>query len=42
MLAHNSVNSAERLADYLQFVRNPGRMSVNVILDLEGLEVSAR
>jgi len=44
VLAHNSVNSAERLADYLAFVRDPARMSasVNVILDNQGLEVSAR
>ncbi|MFQ6096110.1 MAG: O-methyltransferase [Armatimonadota bacterium] len=44
VLAHNSVNSAERLADYLEFVRDPDnfRASVNVIFDLEGLEVSAR
>jgi len=38
------VNSAEKLADYLAFVRDPAKMSasVNVILDTEGLEVSAR
>lgn len=44
VLAHNSVNSAERLADYLVFVRDPARMSasVNVVLDNQGLEVSAR
>jgi len=44
VLAHNSVNSAERLADYLAFVRDPAKLSasVNVILDTEGLEVSAR
>ncbi|MGI5818475.1 MAG: O-methyltransferase [Armatimonadota bacterium] len=44
VLAHNSVNCAEKLADYLQFVRDPARMavSVNVILDGEGLEVSRR
>lgn len=44
VLAHNSVNSAERLAEYLGFVRDPARMSasVNVILDNQGLEVSAR
>lgn len=42
VLAHNSVNCAERLTDYLAFVRDPGKMkaSVNVILDPEGLEVS--
>jgi predicted O-methyltransferase YrrM len=44
VLAHNSVNCAERLTQYLQFVRNPANMpmSVNVILDPEGLEVSGR
>lgn len=44
VLAHNSVNAAERLADYLAFVRDPANMSasVNVILDTEGLEVSTR
>jgi len=43
VLAHNSVNAAEKLADYLQFVRDPAHMtaSVNVILDPEGLEVPA-
>jgi predicted O-methyltransferase YrrM len=44
VLAHNSVNCAERLTKYLEFVRDPAKMqaSVNVILDPEGLEVSAR
>jgi len=44
VLAHNSVNAAEKLADYLAFVRDPAHMgaSVNVVLDPEGLEVSAR
>ena len=43
VLAHNSWNSAH-LGHYLEFVRNPANMkaSVNVILDPEGLEVSAR
>jgi predicted O-methyltransferase YrrM len=43
VLAHNSVNCAERLKHYLAFVRDPARMraSVNVIFDSEGLEVSA-
>ena len=42
VLAHNSVNAAERLTHYLAFVRDPAnfRASVNVILDVEGLEVS--
>lgn len=44
VLAHNSVNCADRLKGYLAFVRDPARMraSVNVIFDSEGLEVSAR
>ena len=44
VLAHNSVNAAGRLADYQAFVRDPAncRASVNVILDKEGLEVSAK
>ena len=42
VLAHNSVNAAERLQPYLEFVRDPAhfRASVNAILDPEGLEVS--
>lgn len=44
VLAHNSINCAERLEPYLSFVRDPAHMraSVNVMFDLEGLEVSAR
>ena len=44
VLAHNSVNSAERLRHYLEFVRDEAncRASVNVIFDPEGLEVSVR
>ena len=44
VLAHNSVNSADRLKHYLAFVRDPAhfRASVNVIFDPEGLEVSAK
>jgi len=44
VLAHNSVNCAGALTDYLAFVRDPAncRASVNVIIDGEGLEVSAR
>jgi len=44
VLAHNSVNAAEKLAGYLRFVRDPARLraSVNVIFDGEGLEVSAK
>jgi predicted O-methyltransferase YrrM len=42
VLAHNSVNSAHQLADYLSFVRDPVRFttSVNVVVDDQGLEVS--
>lgn len=42
VLAHNSVNSARSMADYLDFVRDPAhfRQSVNVILDDQGVEVS--
>ena len=44
ILAHNSVNAAESLADYFAFVRDTAsrRASVNVILDPEGLEVSRK
>ncbi|MFW6189876.1 MAG: class I SAM-dependent methyltransferase [Planctomycetota bacterium] len=44
VLAHNSVNSAERLSDYLDFVRGDSRFSssVNVIFDPEGLEISVK
>lgn len=44
ILAHNSVNAAERLQYYLDFVRDSAncKSSVNVILDGEGLEVSVR
>lgn len=44
VLAHNSVNCAERLQRYLAFVRDPAHMraSVNVIIDPEGVEVSVK
>ena len=44
VMAHNSVNAAERLKEYLAFVRDSGalRASVNVIFDKEGLEVSVK
>jgi predicted O-methyltransferase YrrM len=44
VLAHNSVNFAERLESYLTFARDPANFSesVNVIFDIEGLEVSVR
>ena len=44
ILAHNSVNCAERLRHYLAHVRDEAncRASVNVVFDIEGLEVSAK
>jgi predicted O-methyltransferase YrrM len=43
VLAHNSVNAADRLTNYLEFVRDDANCtSVNVIFDGEGLEVSAK
>jgi len=44
VLAHNSLNAAERLKSYLQFVRTADNFhaTVNVIFDKEGLEVSAK
>ena len=44
VLAHNSANAAERLKDYLAYVRNTAnfKASVNVIFDVEGLEVSGK
>jgi predicted O-methyltransferase YrrM len=44
VVAHNSVNNAEKLKHYLAFVRDGKRMrsSVNVAIDAEGVEVSAR
>lgn len=44
VLAHNSVNCAASLSEYLGFVRNPLNFhaSINVILDPEGLEVSVK
>jgi len=44
ILAHNSVNCAERLKHYLAFVRDSQNMraSMNMIIDGEGLEVSIR
>jgi predicted O-methyltransferase YrrM len=44
VLAHNSVNSAAKLADYFDYVRDAVnfRESVNVVLDDQGLEVSLR
>lgn len=44
VLAHNSVNAAERLSRYLDFVRNSGKFSssVNIVFDCEGLEVSVK
>ena len=44
VLAHNSVNCANELGDYLAYVRNPAnfRASMNMIVDDQGLEVSFR
>jgi len=44
VLAHNSVNGGRNIAPYLDFVRDPWRMSasVNVVFDPEGLEVSMK
>jgi len=44
VLAHNSVNLPQQLRYYLDYVRDEAhfRVSVNVILDCEGLEVSVR
>jgi len=44
VLAHNSVNSAAELGEYLAFIRDSGnfRASVNVIIDGEGLEAPVR
>jgi predicted O-methyltransferase YrrM len=44
VLAHNSENQAERLSEYLAFVRDPAefRASVNIVVDIEGLEASRR
>lgn len=41
VLAHNSVNCAEALTEYLSFVRDGHlRASMNIVIDGEGLEVS--
>lgn len=42
VLAHNSVNAARQLSDYLDFVRTSDRFtgSVNMIVDDQGLEIS--
>jgi len=44
ILAHNSINCAPALADYLAYVRDPAhcRASINMMIDGEGLEVSMR
>lgn len=44
VIAHNSVNCAAQLADYLAFVRDPAnlRASANMVVDREGIEVSIR
>ena len=42
VLAHNSVNLYDELAEYLSFVRDPSHstISMNMIIDDQGLEVS--
>jgi len=42
VLAHNSINMARSMADYLGYVRSPdnARVSVNVHIDDQGLEVT--
>jgi len=44
ILAHNSVNAADELTEYLRFVRRDGdcRESVNMYVDTEGLEVTLK
>jgi predicted O-methyltransferase YrrM len=44
VLAHNSVNGGPPVQPYLDWVRDPAhcRASVNVVIDIEGLEVTAR
>ncbi len=44
VLAHNSVNCARRLKDYLEHVRDGShfRSSVNIVFDCEGLECSVK
>ncbi len=44
VLAHNSVNAAHDLAEYLEYVRDAAnfRESMNIIIDDQGLEVSVR
>ncbi|MFB3879873.1 MAG: O-methyltransferase [Armatimonadota bacterium] len=44
VLAHNSENGGAPVQPYLEWVRDPAhcRASVNVVVDIEGLEVTAR
>ena len=44
VLAHNSVNAATQLTDYLGYMRDPAnfRESVNIIIDDQGLEVAIK
>jgi predicted O-methyltransferase YrrM len=44
VLAHNSVNGGPQMVPYLDFVRDRAhfRQSMNVVIDVEGLEVSLR
>ena len=44
VLAHNSVNDAHGLTDYLAYVRDPAhyKQSINMVVDDQGIEVSMR
>ncbi|MEO2005720.1 MAG: hypothetical protein ABGY41_16670, partial [Candidatus Poribacteria bacterium] len=44
VLARNSESQAEKLREYLTFVRDPAHFagSVNAVVDVEGLEASRR
>lgn len=44
VLAHNSLNGGPQMVPYLEFVRDPAhfRHSLNIAIDVEGLEVSLR
>jgi predicted O-methyltransferase YrrM len=44
VLAHNSLNGGPQMVPYLEFAREPAhfRHSINIAIDIEGLEVSLR
>ena len=44
VLAHNSVNCAKKLSEYLTFVRDSAHFtaSVNIVVDPEGLEAAVK